>query len=238
MRRVLIVDDNRSLAEDLAEILADEGYEACVFDDPASVVAAVDALQFDVALLDVRMPGMDGVSLHSELAKHHPSARFVLMSAYSEDDRIATALAAGVREVLTKPVPLDVLVDALSAAPGMDVLLVEDDAALADSLSELLSQHGYRCHIAATLWQAREYLARHRPDIALVDIRLPDGDGTDLAIGLASEARVDVLLTTGIDSVAVRGHGSLQSRGQRILVKPFSPDELLKAMADLRGRDP
>lgn len=104
--RALIVDDNRALAEDLGEILSDEGYEVCVFDDPVQALREGERLHFQLALLDVRMPGMDGVALHSQLRKHHRDAQFVLMTAYSEDDRLDKARASGVHCVLPKPVPL------------------------------------------------------------------------------------------------------------------------------------
>ena len=109
MPRALVVDDNRSLAEDLAEILELEGYVVHVFDDPAEAVRRASELEFEFALLDVRMPGMDGVALHAQLLRGHPRASYILMTAYSEDERIGEALAAGVRCVLSKPVPLDEL---------------------------------------------------------------------------------------------------------------------------------
>jgi CheY-like chemotaxis protein len=94
-KTALIVDDNRALAEDLAEILEAEGYRTRIFDDPELVLRAEPDLHFDVALLDVRMPGMDGVTLQRLLMQRHPEARFVLMTAYADDQRIAQGLAAG-----------------------------------------------------------------------------------------------------------------------------------------------
>lgn len=118
MPRALVVDDNRSLAEDLAEILEQEGYRVHVFDDPAEAVRRASELEFDFALLDVRMPGMDGVALHAQLLRGHPRASYILMTAYSEDERIAEALAAGVRHVLTKPVPLEELLRTMAELRG------------------------------------------------------------------------------------------------------------------------
>lgn len=91
--RALIVDDNRSLAEDLGEILAAEGYEVQVFHDPLEALRRAPELRFDVAVLDVRMPGIDGVALHRELQASHPHSFFVLMTAYTEDDRLGFDLA-------------------------------------------------------------------------------------------------------------------------------------------------
>jgi CheY-like chemotaxis protein len=94
-RTALIIDDNRALAEDLAEILEAEGYQTRTFNDPELALHAAHELDFDVALLDVRMPGMDGVTLQRLLIEKRPSARFVLMTAYADDERLSSGLAAG-----------------------------------------------------------------------------------------------------------------------------------------------
>ncbi len=103
MRHCVIVDDNRDLAEDLGEILHDAGFEVSVFSDPQVAVTSCESLSFEVAVLDLRMPGMDGVELFRALARAHPETRFILMSAFAEDHRIEQAMAEGVRQVLCKP---------------------------------------------------------------------------------------------------------------------------------------
>lgn len=112
----LIVDDNRALAEDLGEILDGEGFDVRVFFDPLEASKTSEALSFDIALLDVRMPGMDGVELFRVLVQKHPSSSFVLMSAYADDRRLAEALAEGVRQVLTKPLSLPELLELIHLA--------------------------------------------------------------------------------------------------------------------------
>lgn len=115
-RRILIVDDNRELAENLAEILEMEGLEALVMDDPHAVLDAVresaPELRFDAALLDVRMPGMDGIDLLRELAAFAPDAVFMLMTAFTKEERLAQR-DARVRRVLAKPFGPDALIAAL-----------------------------------------------------------------------------------------------------------------------------
>lgn len=115
-RRILIVDDNRELAENLAEILEMEGLEALVMDDPHAVLEAVreqaPALRFDAALLDVRMPGMDGIDLLRELASFAPDAVYLLMTAFTREERLAQR-DARVRRVLAKPFGPDALIAVL-----------------------------------------------------------------------------------------------------------------------------
>lgn len=125
-RRILIVDDNRELAENLAEILEMEGLETMVMDDPHAVLDAVrnaasavrepastaPGLRFDAALLDVRMPGMDGIDLLRELASFAPDAVYLLMTAFTKEERLAQR-DSRVRRVLAKPFGPDALISAL-----------------------------------------------------------------------------------------------------------------------------
>lgn len=234
-RHALIVDDNRSLAEDLGEILEDEGYDVTVFDSPHKALAASRTLQFDVALLDMRMPGMDGVVLHEGLAAEHPHARFVLMTAYTADERIAEALRGGVRAVLPKPLSLAALLSALEQRAIEHVLLIDDDRAFSEALSEVLTSSGYRCSVGHTAADARSMAKLLEPDVIIVDVRLPDGDGAELSIELARESAAPVILITGFDPErARRGLGAGLVSG-RLLVKPFSPEQVLRALAELRG---
>lgn len=232
-RRALIVDDNRALAEDLGEILELEGYEVCVFDDPVRALSECEEREFDVALLDVRMPGLDGVGLHRSLLARHPNTVFILMTAYTEDDRIATALASGVRTVLMKPVPLPDLLHALEAdGDKRELLLVDDDPQFNAALAEVLVGSGYHVHAAHSLAEARRLSASGNLLAAIVDIHLPDGDGAELAVELARDSAVSVILLT--DERQAQVAEDLSPRVRR-LMKPFSPDALLRTLLAVRG---
>lgn len=114
LRRVLIVDDNRALAENLAEILEAEGIEATVFSDPLEARECAATIEYDAALLDVRMPGIDGVDLCRALRSHHPDTPHLLMTAFAGEERLERAMGCA-RKILWKPFPPQDLIDALRA---------------------------------------------------------------------------------------------------------------------------
>ncbi|MBX3247254.1 MAG: response regulator [Myxococcales bacterium] len=116
--RVLIVDDNVELAENVAELLADEGHQVFVASSGPSAIALMmnDPVCMDAALLDVRMDGMDGVELLAELKTRCPKMLFVMMTAFSRDDRLAQARELGAVDILAKPFAPNVLFEALQAA--------------------------------------------------------------------------------------------------------------------------
>lgn len=102
-RRILVVDDNRDLAENLVEILEDAGFGADFFDDPARALHALVPGRYSLALIDLRMPGMDGVELHRALKQIDPALKAIAMTAFARDERVRCALGDGMLAVFSKP---------------------------------------------------------------------------------------------------------------------------------------
>ncbi len=238
-RKALVVDDNAALAENIGEILEDEGFEVRVARDPFEALRMADAEPPDVALLDVRMPGMDGVTLHGELRKRAPNATFVLMTAYAADERLDAARGAGIRHVFPKPIPIEPLLAALRDEHGTTerVLVIEDDAALRDALADLLRAGGRGVDLAGTLNEARSLLGTRAYGSIVLDVRLPDGNGIEFAKEAASSG-ASIVLITGyeIEENARRlldapGDGSVA-----LLQKPFDPSRLVEVVRTLEVR--
>jgi nitrogen-specific signal transduction histidine kinase len=103
--RVLLVDDETPLLAVTAEVLSRLGYEAESFDDSHMALAAFEAApgRFDVVVTDEVMPGLTGTGLARALRRHRPELPIVLVSGYSGPILTQDALAAGVSELLTKP---------------------------------------------------------------------------------------------------------------------------------------
>jgi len=108
--RLLVVDDERNMRNTLRDILEDEGY--CV-ETAESGEAAVDACrrdQFDLVLMDIRMPGIDGVEAYRRMRGVGASAPVILMSAYPAEDVSPAAMAEGVTAFLPKPLNIESVV--------------------------------------------------------------------------------------------------------------------------------
>jgi CheY-like chemotaxis protein len=103
--RVLLVDDEESLVAATAEVLSRLGYEPVSFSDSHAALAAFEAEpgRFDVVLTDDVMPGITGTGLANVVRRHRPDLPIVLVSGYSGPLLTQQALAAGVSELLTKP---------------------------------------------------------------------------------------------------------------------------------------
>jgi response regulator NasT len=114
--RVVVAEDEAIIRMDLRELLEEEGYEVvaeCGRGDEA--VALVREHRPDVALLDIKMPGMDGISAAREIAAEHLSA-VVLVTAFSQRELIEEASDAGVHGYVVKPFERHDLTPAIEVA--------------------------------------------------------------------------------------------------------------------------
>lgn len=113
--RVLVVDDDPSVLATYRRVLQKAGYEAVAECDPRKVLQnGLLSKGFDLLLVDYKMPGMDGLTLLSELRRRECRARCILLSAYLNEDVRGQARNLGVDRVLEKPVDLATLRNAIS----------------------------------------------------------------------------------------------------------------------------
>jgi len=81
---IYVVDDEESIRLFLKEELTDDGYEVTDFPDGESVLLALESGRPDLVILDIRMPGIDGIKVLQRAKESHPSLPVVLCSAYSD----------------------------------------------------------------------------------------------------------------------------------------------------------
>lgn len=113
--RILLVDDETELVSALAERLGLRGIEAEFATDGETAADKVRAAAFDLAVLDMKMPGLSGLDLKKKLQRLRPGMRFIFMTGHGseEDFRAGSAEAAG---YLVKPVRIEELISAAKTA--------------------------------------------------------------------------------------------------------------------------
>jgi len=107
--RILVVDDESVLRNNLARYLRLQGYEVDTVGSAEAALAALESSSIGLVLTDLRMPGMDGLTLIRHLQTEHPDALTVLMTAYASVESAVEALRAGASDYLLKPIALDAL---------------------------------------------------------------------------------------------------------------------------------
>jgi two-component system response regulator RegX3 len=115
-----------------------------------------------------------------------------------------------------------------SVAPTQSerVLLVEDEASISEPFSSALAREGFVPIIAASMAEARAELKEHEPDIVLLDLMLPDGDGRELARELRATSQVPMIMLTARGSEVDRVVG-LELGADDYVVKPFAAAEVI-----------
>ncbi len=121
---------------------------------------------------------------------------------------------------------------------GRSVLLIEDEEGIATFVSAYLERDGYRVAWAATEAEALTAFEREQPQLIVLDIGLPDGDGFELCRRLRAGSAVPIIMLTARDEEVDRVAG-LELGADDYITKPFSPRELLaRIKAVLRRTDP
>ena len=115
--RVLLVDDEERFAQNLAKLLRGRGFEVSTAFDGATGVAAVEAAGgFDVVLLDVKMPGMDGIEALRRIKDVSPDTEVLMLTGHANVDTGVDAMREGALDYLMKPCDVEDLVAKIAEA--------------------------------------------------------------------------------------------------------------------------
>ncbi len=106
------------------------------------------------------------------------------------------------------------------------VLLVEDERSISEPFSNALTREGFVPRLAASVAEARVALAEYEPDMVLLDLTLPDGDGRDLARELRATTQIPLIMLTARGSEIDRVVG-LELGADDYVVKPFAAAEVM-----------
>ena len=198
-KRILVVDDNATNRRILALQAAKWGLAVHDTEAPEQALEILRRDSFDLAILDMHMPGMDGATLAARIREAGQSLPLVLFSSAGSSKEVSNGLFAA---RLTKPLRQSQLFDTLvtllayegarrhvaaPAQPRIDpqmasrhalrILLVEDNVVNQKLALRLLQQMGYRADLASNGVEAIECVARQIYDVVLMDVQMPEMDG-------------------------------------------------------------
>jgi CheY-like chemotaxis protein len=232
---ILVVDDDPDTCRNIADILTDLGYQVDTAPDGPAALELVRKHPYDVALLDFKMPGMNGLELYREIRKLRAGTVAIIVSAYTNQATRDEAIGAGAWQVLAKPVDFPKLLGLVDEAMGQPlVMVVDDDPDLCSSLWDLLRDRGYRVALASNARAAAQRVREQAYKVVLIDMQLPDGDGTDV-FHAVRHANPDA------HTVVITGHPELSQQVEQVVregadavcYKPFDVPSLLQTLKRL-----
>ena len=116
MNPICIVDDESSISSTLESILKDEGYQSIAFPDAESFWQCLDTMEPSLVLLDIWLPGIDGMQLLKRLHERFPALPIIMMSGHAGIEAAVAAIKAGAYDFLEKPLHMEVLLDKVESA--------------------------------------------------------------------------------------------------------------------------
>lgn len=234
--RVLVVDDEVDTCANLSDILTDLGYQVEVAYDGPSAIELVKQNAYDVALLDLKMPGMDGLELYRRIKQLQSGTVAIVVTAYASSNTASAALVAGAWQILSKPVDLSKLLGFVEEAVGQPVvLIVDDDHDLCHTLWDLFRERGYRVCMAHDPPEAAERLRMRQHHVVLIDMKLPNGTGADVfrLVRQANPKARTVLVTGARSEMEQLVEHTLAAGADAACYKPFDVPKLLEILTSL-----
>lgn len=259
LRRILFVDDDRAVARAFALTVRPLGYEADVAAAGAEAIRLARTRFYPIIVTDLRMPGMDGLTLIERLRPLCPATAFVILTGYPELDLRASLMGDGaISSVVRKPWLEEELEATLARAyelhqrrarrmcdePGPEdvpptVLLVEDNPGDADLAVEYLREEyaGTQVVHRTRLEAAIEYLHNTPVEAVISDLSLPDARGFDAVTRICAAAPgVPLLVLSGLADEDL-GQLVIQLGAQDFLIKgTINSENLLRALRHARER--
>jgi CheY-like chemotaxis protein len=254
-----VVDDNATNREIVSRQVRAWGMHPEPVGRPFEALARIaSGEQFDVAILDMQMPEMDGLTLAREIKRHRPELPLLLVTSLGHlpETRSATEFAARLSKPLKPSQLYDVLMGVLAGDTGgaqpaeagadgkaessLRILLAEDNAVNQKVALRLLEQLGYRADVAWNGVEVLEALEREPYDVVLMDVQMPELDGLDATRRICERwspgTRPRIIAMTANATVEDR-EACLASGMDDYVAKPVRPEALAEALSHARPVD-
>ncbi len=107
--RILLVDDNEAFLDSTRDVLEDEDYFVEIAVSGEEGIRRIKTDTYDVVLMDIKMPGLNGVEAFIKMKQHRPNVKVIICTAHIVEELITKALDEGATAVLNKPFEMDLL---------------------------------------------------------------------------------------------------------------------------------
>jgi len=139
--KVLLVDDEQDFLEVLSERMRARGMNVSTASTAADAIEMAERESYDAIVLDLQMPGMDGLEALKALKDKNPDLQIILLTGHATVEKGIQAMKLGAMDLLEKPADLETLTDRIHKAQARKMLLVEKHAE--ERIKEIMTKKGW-----------------------------------------------------------------------------------------------
>jgi DNA-binding NtrC family response regulator len=249
--RLLMVDDEEDFLAATVKALARRGIDVKPVTNGKEALTQAKYGGFDVVLLDIKMPEMDGEELFQRLQSQEPDLPAIILTGHGTVSQAFRTSKEGVIDYIAKPCDMDDLAERIREAAHKgtaraeeiqvlgnktSVLMVDDETELLESLQTVLERRDMIVTTAENGKRALELLSEVYIDVVVLDIKMPGLDGLEVLQRIKREKPdVEVLLLTGHPTVDTALQG-VKMGAAEYLTKPPDVEKLTKLIHEARER--
>jgi FixJ family two-component response regulator len=243
---ISVVDDDESTRKSTTLLIESFGFRAAGFESAESLLRSGQLGETLCLIVDVRMPGMNGLQLQSRLAAAGYKIPIIFITAYDDRESRRRAMEAGAVAFLPKPFSDELLLQTLRSALAEQlkakanlISVVDDDESIRRTMTLLIQSFGFQAAVfdsAESLLKSRQL---HETSCLIVDVQMPGMNGLQLQRHLASSGyKIPIVFITAYDNKESRQQ-AMQAGAVAFLSKPFDDELLLETIrATLRDIEP
>jgi FixJ family two-component response regulator len=235
---ISVVDDDESIRRTTTLLIESFGFRAVAFESADGFLRSGQLHDTACLIVDVQMPGMNGLQLQSHLAAEGCGIPIIFITAHDDKESRRRAMQAGAVAFLGKPFTDEQLLQSIRSAlhefngelgvAGNLISIIDDDESVRRTTTRLIESFGFR---AAAFESAEIFLSSHHLHDAsclIVDVRMPGMNGLQLQSQLATAGcHIPIIFITAYDDKDSRQR-AIQAGAVAFLGKPFTDEQLLQ----------
>lgn len=238
--RILIVDDDLDLARSIALIFKHKGYRVSVVADGLSAIQQVQTQPWDIVLMDIKMPGLDGVETYQRIKDIQPNLAVILMTGFADEERVQAGLRAGALAALTKPLNMEQTLQLIEEAVHHHhalALIVDGYPESRAILMRILQHKGYTVACVEDEEQAIALVQQQRYQIIFIELERPTIDSiqTCHTIRTLDPNVTIVMIISHHEKMDALVQAGLQNSVYACLYKPFDIAQVLALVNEIES---
>jgi FixJ family two-component response regulator len=246
---ISVIDDDESVRRTTTRLIESFGFRGAAFESAENFLDSGHLNDTSCLIVDVQMPGMNGLQLQGQLAAAGCSIPIIFITAHNDKESRRRAMQAGAIAFLGKPFSDEQLLQGIRlalhdfgdepGAAGNFISIIDDDEAIRRTTTRLIESFGFR---TAAFESAEMFLTSgqlHDTSCLIVDVRMPGMNGLQLQSQLAAaDCRIPIIFITAYEDK--ESHRlAMQAGAVAFLAKPFADEQLLQwirsALAQEKG---